>query len=176
MGEATISRETAQAYQRVVNTLMDMGDSKAVDYLNEVVKKAYDDGFHARLAAKEAWERGLEEDMVTVSPREVDLHNLGVLLDGLKGQDADEDRSHPRRFDAVLAPSHYAAGRIEAKDAMASMLSAADPEYLTPIIYYWWGCAFKYLWRWTNKGGTLDLRKAKQCIDFMLEEYNGELG
>lgn len=41
---------------------------------------------------------------------------------------------------------------------------------LSPMASYWWGCAFKYLWRWSRKNGTEDLRKCRQCIDFLIEE------
>lgn len=41
---------------------------------------------------------------------------------------------------------------------------------LAPIALYWWGCAFKYLWRWVRKNGVQDLKKCKQCIDFLIEE------
>ena len=44
--------------------------------------------------------------------------------------------------DAVSHPSHYTSGGIE----------------------------FKYLWRWVRKNGVQDLKKCKQCIDFLIEE------
>ena len=41
------------------------------------------------------------------------------------------------------------------------------------VIGYWWGCAFKYLWRWPYKGVREDLEKAKACIDYLLEYLPG---
>lgn len=35
---------------------------------------------------------------------------------------------------------------------------------IPPIAYFWWGCAFKYLWRWTVKGGADDLKKCEDCV------------
>lgn len=79
--------------------------------------------------------------------------------------------------DSVSSPSHYT-GEIECKDAMRAMMG---PSYcvqpctdigtrnIPPIGFYWWGCAFKYLWRWSQKGGLNDLRKCRQCIDFLIE-------
>ena len=77
-------------------------------------------------------------------------------------------------------PSHYTSGGIECKDAMAAMMGtgyclqpcANDGKAvnLAPIALYWWGCAFKYLWRWIRKNGVQDLKKCKQCIDFLIEE------
>ena len=82
--------------------------------------------------------------------------------------------------DAVSHPSHYTSGGIECKDAMAAMMGtgyclqpcANDGKAvnLAPIALYWWGCAFKYLWRWARKNGVQDLKKCKQCIDFLIEE------
>ena len=73
--------------------------------------------------------------------------------------------------DEVAHPSHYAAGEIECKDAMR--VSMGDADALPPMAFYWWGCAFKYLWRWHRKGGVTDLRKSQQCIDFLIKELEG---
>ncbi len=88
------------------------------------------------------------------------------------------------RQDAVSHPSHYTSGGIECKDAMAAMMGAsyclqpvanfAEAKNLAPIAFYWWGCAFKYLWRWRNKNGIEDLRKCRQCLDFLIEETEGK--
>lgn len=71
--------------------------------------------------------------------------------------------------DAVASPSHYAGDGIEAKDAMRSMMHGVGGGSMA---YYWWGCAFKYLWRWPRKNGVEDLRKCRQCIDFLIEEVS----
>lgn len=69
--------------------------------------------------------------------------------------------------DSVSHPSHYAGGGIEAMDALKSAMAGSE---LSPMASYWWGCAFKYLWRWTRKNGLEDLRKCRQCIDFLMDE------
>lgn len=81
---------------------------------------------------------------------------------------------------AVSHPSHYTRGGIECKDAMAAMMGTSyclqpsvnngKAKNLPPIAFYWWACAFKYLWRWTRKNGVQDLEKCKQCIDFLIDE------
>ena len=68
--------------------------------------------------------------------------------------------------DPVSSPDHYA-GSIECKDAMKAMAWGVG---LTAMAYYWWLSAFKYLWRWPRKNGIEDLKKCKQCIDFLIEE------
>lgn len=70
--------------------------------------------------------------------------------------------------DPITAPIHYSGnGKIEAKDAMESMMAHVS---LTPIEAYWWGCAFKYLWRWPLKNKKQDLLKCAQCLDYLIEE------
>ena len=69
--------------------------------------------------------------------------------------------------DPVDRPSHYEGdGVTTCMDAMRSMMSAAD---VTGEQACWWGCAFKYLWRWHAKGGKQDLQKAVRCVEYLLE-------
>lgn len=74
----------------------------------------------------------------------------------------------------VSMPKHYMGnGVIEAMDAMESMMTGAEAN-VPSISCYWWGCAFKYLWRWPHKNGKEDLLKAKQCIDYLLASLGYE--
>lgn len=76
--------------------------------------------------------------------------------------------------DAVSAPAHYAgADGIECMDAMRSCMGAVSIQ-LPPIALFWWGCAFKYLWRWPLKNGSQDLEKARRCIGYLLDELGRE--
>ena len=63
--------------------------------------------------------------------------------------------------DAVNHPSHYA-GEIECIDAMEAMLT---PEQ---FIGYLRGNAFKYQWRYENKGGITDLEKAQWYLNKLI--------
>lgn len=82
--------------------------------------------------------------------------------------------------DPVSAPRHYQGdGMVECMDAMRSMMTdvncckLGDSNFLArempPIGFYWWGCAFKYLWRWIWKNGVQDLKKCRQCIDYLID-------
>lgn len=71
----------------------------------------------------------------------------------------------------VSKPAHYQGDGIECMEAMESMMNALkETPALPPIVSYWWGCAFKYLWRWPLKHGRQDLEKAVQCIIYLLNE------
>lgn len=81
--------------------------------------------------------------------------------------------------DPVAAPRHYQGdGMIECMDALRSMMSDvfcvqqqgdAEAIHIPPVGFYWWGCAFKYLWRWVWKNGVQDLKKCRQCIDYLID-------
>lgn len=83
--------------------------------------------------------------------------------------------------DEVKHPSHYDGATVDAMTAMASMLNAGVnldtgegiDGSITPAGLYWWGCAFKYIWRFSRKNGLQDLMKARQCIDYLIGEVYG---
>lgn len=72
-------------------------------------------------------------------------------------------------LDEVSKPAHYQGDGIECMEAMKSMMAPLRDRGLPPEAAYWWGCAFKYLWRWPLKGGSQDLKKARQCINYLLD-------
>lgn len=75
-----------------------------------------------------------------------------------------------QKIDNVTAPAHYMGdGIIECKHGLKSMMSAVKIK-LSATLAFWWGCAFKYLWRWHSKNGVEDLKKCRECIDNMIEE------
>ena len=68
-------------------------------------------------------------------------------------------------------PAHYRGdGYTTASCAMRSMMLPASRRGYSAMALWWWGCAFKYLWRWPLKGKADDLRKAKDCIDRLMDE------
>ncbi len=75
----------------------------------------------------------------------------------------------PAGFNPVTKPVHYAGHTgIECKDAMESMLGTDS------YTAYMQGCAFKYLWRWRDKNGIEDLKKARECIDNVIRALDGD--
>lgn len=71
--------------------------------------------------------------------------------------------------DAVNHPSHYTAGGIECIEA----LKAATTR-LTGIEAVCTANAIKYLWRWKDKNGTEDIRKAIWYCERLLKEIENK--
>ena len=60
-------------------------------------------------------------------------------------------------------PSHYKQGPIECIEAIKAALGVG-------FIAYLWGNILKYLWRWPNKNGIEDLKKARWYLDRLIQE------
>lgn len=72
---------------------------------------------------------------------------------------------HPQdqTFDPVTKPDHYNKGGIEAIDYIKQQLGVGFLSYCT-------GNVHKYMHRFTYKNGIEDLRKARQYLDWLIEE------
>lgn len=66
-----------------------------------------------------------------------------------------------------INPNHYKTGKVECIDALESALSG-----LTGIEAFCTGNAIKYLWRWKQKNGIEDLKKAEWYINKLKEKQN----
>lgn len=71
--------------------------------------------------------------------------------------------------DPVNHPAHYTAGKVECIDAIEAATTGLEGG-----LAYCTGCAIKYLWRWSRKGGVEDLRKARWYVDRLIKEVEGE--
>ena len=70
--------------------------------------------------------------------------------------------------DKVNHPSHYTQGGIECIEAIrASMLPAGFQDYCK-------GNVLKYVWRWRQKGGVEDLKKAQVYLNWLIESAEGK--
>jgi hypothetical protein len=76
------------------------------------------------------------------------LDSLGMMM---------TSRSDP------VNPSHYKQGEIECIDALAA--ATADLKGIDAVCT---ANAIKYLWRWKQKGGVEDLKKAHWYIDRLI--------
>lgn len=92
----------------------------------------------------------------------VEYNNIEEMYNLISGE---SDLTKATTKDNVNHPAHYTAGGIECIDA----LKAATVD-LTGIEAVCTANAIKYLWRWKNKNGVEDLKKAKWYIDRLIEE------
>lgn len=81
----------------------------------------------------------------------------------LEDWNTNEEPQVIRSGDAVHHPAHYTSGNVECIDAIkASMTPEAYKGYLK-------GNCLKYLWRYEQKGGREDLKKAKVYLGWLEE-------
>ena len=70
----------------------------------------------------------------------------------------------------LTSPGYYKKSGLECRTAIRAATSNLVGEEAYNV-----GCAIKYLWRWKDKGGTCDLEKARQYIDFILDTYKEDI-
>ena len=70
--------------------------------------------------------------------------------------------------DAVQHPSHYTQGGIECIEAIRASMTADG------FCDYCKGNIIKYIWRWRDKGGAEDLRKASVYLDWLINAAEGK--
>lgn len=92
-----------------------------------------------------------------------------MLMSCADFEPAIENESAEQNHDAVNHPSHYTAGGIECIEA----LKAATTR-LTGIEAVCTANAIKYLWRWKDKNGAEDIRKAIWYCERLLKEIGDE--
>jgi len=68
-------------------------------------------------------------------------------------------------LDAVNSPRHYVKGGMECQDAVKAAISNLSGYEALAI-----GSAIQYLWRYKEKNGVEDLKKARWYIDSVLEQ------
>lgn len=73
-------------------------------------------------------------------------------------------------------PDHYRGdGFVTCRRAMESAASQEKVVEPSRMAFYWWACAFKYVWRmWSKAEPEADMRKAIDCLrKCMKEVVNG---
>ena len=70
--------------------------------------------------------------------------------------------------DAVQHPSHYTQGGIECIEAIRASMTADG------FCDYCKGNIIKYIWRWRDKGGVEDLKKASVYLDWLINAADGK--
>jgi len=68
-------------------------------------------------------------------------------------------------YDNVHKPKHYIRCGVECRDMIRVAVSD-----LSGFEAYVIGSAIKYLWRWKDKNGIEDLKKAREFLNMLIEE------
>lgn len=71
--------------------------------------------------------------------------------------------------DMVLEPPHYQFGKFSAR----VIIELVGKTYKSASVFYHVGNALKYLMRAPRKNGLEDLKKAKQSVEFAIENWEG---
>ena len=72
-------------------------------------------------------------------------------------------------------PAHYRGdGHVTCRRAMESCESQEKVVEPSRMAFYWWACAFKYVWRcWSKEDPEADMRKAIDCLKKAMGELAG---
>ena len=70
--------------------------------------------------------------------------------------------------DTVNHPAHYTSGGIECIEAIKASMTADG------FCDYCKGNILKYIWRWRDKGGVEDLKKARVYLDWLIQSADTE--
>lgn len=71
-------------------------------------------------------------------------------------------------------PVHYMGYGVDCEDALRA--AYRDGLGLPPMALYWWGTAFKYIWRWPAKGQPMsDIDKCIDCLERLKGQVDSDV-
>lgn len=90
-----------------------------------------------------------------------------LALEPLPKEDRAIKMPESSKADNVNHPKHYCKGGLECIQVIKAQLT---PEQNKGYLY---GNVLKYMWRWPEKNGLEDLRKAKHYLEWLIESLEG---
>ena len=87
-----------------------------------------------------------------------------LTLEPLPKEDRPIKMPDSNKPDNVNHPKHYLKGGLECIQVIEAQLTPQQYEG------YLYGNVLKYMWRWPDKNGLEDLRKAKHYLDWLIDE------
>ena len=90
-----------------------------------------------------------------------------LALEPLPKEDRAIKMPESNKHDNVNHPKHYCKGGLECIQVIKAQLT---PEQNKGYLY---GNVLKYMWRWPEKNGIEDLRKAKHYLEWLIESLEG---
>ncbi len=121
-----------------------------------------------RLARAELMHKRTAEHLREERMRRRDVeHRLKEAEDSLLCFSGSDDLESVSR-----TPAHYKGdGYVTCRRAMESANAQGHIAEPTQMAFYWWGCAFKYVWRmWSKEDSESDMRKAIDCLRKCMRE------
>lgn len=105
----------------------------------------------------------------TISAEELEKQLKALLpqrlaLEPLPKEDRAIKMPESSKHDNVNSPKHYCKGGLECIQVIKAQLT---PEQNKGYLY---GNVLKYMWRWPEKNGLEDLRKAAKYLEWLIEE------
>lgn len=104
--------------------------------------------------------RIIVSDKLKENPEE----KLSEALDRAGSIIAQEIKADITKHDNVNSPKHYCKGGLECIEVIKAQLTHEQR------VGYLYGNIIKYMWRWTDKNGLEDLRKAAHYLEWLIEE------
>lgn len=119
-----------------------------------------------RLARAELMHRRTAEHLYKERRRRRTVETYGKVMQKLRSK-AERDLLGPETWESISAtPEHYKGdGFVTCRRALDACV--AQKRVLVPTFqaFYWWACAFKYVWRmWSKADPRGDLGKAIDCL------------
>lgn len=113
-----------------------------------------------------AW--GLQPDSMVAVAYDIVCKNGEARLDG-SHLNANDVETPDEAYDVVSHPKHYNQGGVECIDALKA--ATVDKRGIEAVCV---ANIIKYLWRYEEKNGVEDVRKAKWYLDRLLKEMEGQ--
>ena len=99
----------------------------------------------------------------------VDKYTGAKFTTNIQEIEIDSDAPFNKQPDMVHEPPHYQFGKFSAR----VIIELVGKTYKSASVFYHVGNALKYLMRAPRKNGLEDLKKAKQSVEFAIENWEG---
>lgn len=176
------SKQTAEARARQLERLNrgEVGFARCVVRPADELHVSFVEAKESRRTANAALDRAKRLQDVTADH----LRKARGELHNARGDVAEAERllrrwsGNETSFERQHAPAHYQGdGLVTCSRALHSAMSQEECPRAVPMpamAAYWWGCAFKYLWRmWSKDNPQSDGEKAIDCIHRALRAWGG---
>ena len=158
-----VARDLDGSFEGVANSLADLIEPQPIDGSTSDGYHAFNELYHHRRVThlQEVTADHLRKARTDLHNAREDVEHAERLLRDWAGNETS--------FERQRTPRHYRGdGLVICSRAMHSAMTqetCRKAEPMPVMAAYWWGCAFKYLWRmWSKADPESDAEKARDCI------------